>query len=65
MSPFGLILIGIGLVMIVIGFKGSQHNVMNAFKGVHTGGTSGSSGGGSQGGKGKPPPLLVQPPKFM
>lgn len=39
MNPFGLFLISVGLLMIIIGFKGSQHNVMNAFKGIHGGGT--------------------------
>jgi hypothetical protein len=34
MNPLGILLIGIGLIMVVIGFKGSQHNVLEAFKGV-------------------------------
>lgn len=51
MNPFGLFLISVGLLMIVIGFKGSQHNVMNAFKGIH-GGTSSKSSGNSSGSSG-------------
>lgn len=34
MNPWGILLIGIGLIMIVIGFKGSQHKVIAAFKGT-------------------------------
>jgi hypothetical protein len=31
-NPFGLLLLGVGLIMIIIGFKGSQHSVIAAFK---------------------------------
>lgn len=51
MNPFGLFLISVGLLMIVIGFKGSQHNVLNAFKGIH-GGTSTGTGNKSTGSSG-------------
>lgn len=34
MNPLGLILVGLGLILIIIGFKGSQHSVINALKGV-------------------------------
>jgi hypothetical protein len=34
MNPMGLIIIGLGIIIFIIGFKGSQHNVINAFKGV-------------------------------
>lgn len=34
MNPLALILVGLGVILIVIGFKGSQHNVLAAFKGV-------------------------------
>ena len=64
MSPLGLVLIGIGLLMIVIGFKGSQHSVMAAFKNVH----GGSKSRGNSGGKDskKNPPDMVDPnPKLM
>lgn len=37
MNPWGLVLIGLGLVLIVIGVKGSQHNVIAAFKGIRSG----------------------------
>lgn len=40
MNPWGLLFIAIGLLMIVVGFKGSQHSVMDAFKGVSPGGKS-------------------------
>lgn len=36
MSPFGLILIGLGIVLIVIGVKGSQHEILATLKGVKT-----------------------------
>ena len=41
MNPFALVLIGIGLMLMVIGFKGSQHNIAAAFKGVNVGQTKG------------------------
>ena len=34
MNPLALILVGLGVILIVIGVKGSQHNVENAYKGV-------------------------------
>lgn len=34
MNPFGLLLILLGFVLIVIGFKGSQHNIMSDLKGI-------------------------------
>lgn len=34
MNPMGLFIIGIGLIVFIVGFKGSQHEVINAFKGV-------------------------------
>lgn len=33
MNPWGLMFIALGFLMIVIGFKGSQHSVMDAIKG--------------------------------
>lgn len=35
MNPWGLMFVALGFLLIVIGFKGSQHTVMDAFKGVH------------------------------
>ena len=37
MNPWGLIIIALGLILIVIGFKGSQHSVIQAFKGMRKG----------------------------
>lgn len=34
MNPWGILFVGLGLIMIVIGFKGSQHSVVDAFKGI-------------------------------
>ena len=28
MNPFGFIIIGLGLILIVIGFKGTQHQIL-------------------------------------
>jgi len=39
-NPWGILLIGVGLIMIVIGFKGSQHKVLAAIKGAKPGGAS-------------------------
>jgi hypothetical protein len=36
MNPFGVILVLLGFVLIVIGFKGSQHRIMADLKGVRT-----------------------------
>lgn len=33
MNPFGFIIIGLGLVMIVIGFKGTQHQILSDLTG--------------------------------
>lgn len=30
MNPLGFLVIGIGLLLIIVGFKGSQHNVVAA-----------------------------------
>lgn len=30
MNPFGFVLIGIGILLVIIGFKGSQHTVLDA-----------------------------------
>lgn len=40
MNPWGLLFMALGFLMIVVGFKGSQHSVMDAFKGAKSGGTS-------------------------
>lgn len=37
MSPWALILIPLGILMIIIGVKGSQSEVLKAFKGVKQG----------------------------
>lgn len=34
MNPWGILFVGMGLVLIIIGFKGSQHSVVDAFKGI-------------------------------
>jgi hypothetical protein len=33
-NPFGLIIIALGLLMVIIGVKGSQHNVVQSFTGA-------------------------------
>jgi hypothetical protein len=38
----GLIIISLGLILIVIGVKGSQHNVIASLKGLHS--SAGSKG---------------------
>jgi len=42
-NPWGILFVGIGLIMIIIGFKGSQHSVINAFKGVKSSGPTGTT----------------------
>jgi hypothetical protein len=34
MNPIGLMLVGLGLIVFIIGFKGDQHKVINAFQGI-------------------------------
>lgn len=34
MNPLSLIMLGIGIIMIVIGVKGSQHKVLTSLKGA-------------------------------
>lgn len=36
MSPYALILLGLGIIIVIIGVKGSQHTVVNAIKNVRT-----------------------------
>lgn len=36
MNPLGLVVLGIGLLLIVIGYKGSQSSALTALKGVST-----------------------------
>lgn len=55
MNAVGLIIISLGLILIVIGVKGSQHSVINTLKGVSTsskaaqiGSTSTPPGGAAQ-----------------
>lgn len=33
MNPWGFVVIGLGIIMIIIGVKGSQHNIVAALKG--------------------------------
>jgi hypothetical protein len=35
-NPLGIVIIGIGLVMIVIGFKGTQHQIVTDITGAKT-----------------------------
>jgi hypothetical protein len=44
MNPWGLIIIGMGLIILIIGFKGSQHNVIAAFKGAKQTGSVAKTG---------------------
>jgi hypothetical protein len=43
-NPWGILFTGLGLIMIIVGFKGSQHNVIAAFKGAAGNLASGTSG---------------------
>lgn len=53
MNPWGLFLIIIGFLMIVVGVKGTQSQVLSAFKGVKQGQTTGNlTQGGRFGGPG-------------
>jgi hypothetical protein len=33
-NPFGLVIIALGLIMVIIGVKGSQHNVVQSLGGA-------------------------------
>lgn len=43
MNPLGLIVIGLGVIMIYIGWKGSQHSVISSFTGKRQTSTSSKS----------------------
>lgn len=45
MNPLGLIVIGLGLIAIVTGVKGSQHELLTAVKGVNTAAKTAKGGG--------------------
>lgn len=40
MNPYSFILIALGGILIIIGIHGSQHDVMNAFRGTKQGQTN-------------------------
>lgn len=40
MNPWGLLFIAVGFILIVIGVKGTQKQVLSAFKGVRQGQSS-------------------------
>ncbi len=40
MNPWALILFAAGLILVIIGFHGSQHEVADAFRGVKVGQTN-------------------------
>ena len=35
MNPWGLLVIFLGILLIIIGYKGSQHDVLDVLKNVH------------------------------
>jgi hypothetical protein len=41
MNPWGILIIALGVMLIIVGVKGSQHNVVSALTGK--GGTSGKT----------------------
>lgn len=61
MNPWGLMFIALGFLMVVVGFKGSQHNVMKAFKGTNP---KSKSTPKDKKGNPIPPDLQLQPPKL-
>lgn len=48
MNPWGLFLIVVGFLLIVMGVKGTQGQVLSAFKNVKQGQTSGTGAGKKQ-----------------
>lgn len=34
MNPWGIVLVLVGILMIMIGFTGSQHKILQVFKGI-------------------------------
>lgn len=58
MNPWGFIIIGLGMILFIVGFKGAQHDILSAITGhTQSGSTASSSGGGGKSGTGQPPPV--------
>lgn len=62
MNVWGIVIIALGVILIVMGIKGSQHNVLSVLQSVHLRGNltpapggpppnGGGSGGGGGGGR--------------
>jgi hypothetical protein len=49
MNPLGILIIGIGLVMVIIGVKGTQHQVVSSLGTAHEAATQDSGGSLSSG----------------
>lgn len=49
-NPFGIIIFGLGLILIIIGFKGSQHSVIDALTGHAGSGKTSTAGNTSDAG---------------
>jgi hypothetical protein len=40
MNPWGILFVGLGIIIFIIGFKGSQHTVLQSFKNVKSPGAT-------------------------
>lgn len=54
MNPWGAILVAVGILLIMIGITGSQHKILQVFKGIPA-----AAGGGAAPASPKPIPALA------
>lgn len=61
MNPWAILVILIGIVLIVIGIKGTQHNITSAITGIPHSGAGAQQQQQGQQGKTGPPGRTIQP----
>jgi len=55
MNPWGLLIIALGILLMIVGIKGSQHNIASAITNKPTAGGAGNTNSGTTGNPNQPP----------